>query len=91
MDISVDHLDLPASSTLGIDLADPHFWWASFVIAFNPLFWNIVARFEHKNRILTRLCFGRAKVACALFGVVIFLLGMARAHSVRMSPGSLGR
>ena len=90
MDGYVDHLRLPASPTVGIDVVDPHFWWAAFVIVFNPLFWNVVGRLEHKNRILTRLCFGQAKVACALFGVVIILLGMCRAHLVSDESGISG-
>lgn len=80
MDGYVDHLRLPASPTVGLDVVDPHFWWATFFIVFNPLFWNVVARLEHKNKILTRLCFGQAKVACALLGVVIILLGLWRDH-----------
>ena len=87
MDSYIKYLPLPASSTLSLDVAnfdvtDSHFWWATFVIIFNPLFWNVIGRLEHKTRILTRLCFGRSKVACGIFGVIIILLGMCRAHMV---------
>jgi len=80
MDGYVDHLRLPASSSVGVHWSDPHFWWAGFFIAFNPLFWNIIARLEHKTRLLTRLCFGQPKLACALLGLAIILLGLWRDH-----------
>ena len=90
MDGYVDHLRLPASATLALDVVDPHFWWATFVIIFNPVFWNTVGRLEHKTKILTRLCFGRSKVACGIFGFVIILLGMCRAHLVSDEIGGAG-
>ena len=87
MDDYVDHLRLPASSRVGVNLTDVHFWWAAFFIVFNPVFWNIVARLEHKTRILTRLCCGQSKLACALLGLVIILLGLWRDHLVRNGLG----
>lgn len=47
-------------------------------IAFNPLFWNIVARQEYRNRILTNLFGGNSKVACYFLAATIFSLGMVR-------------
>ena len=90
MDDYVDHLRLPASSRVGVNLTDVHFWWAAFFIVFNPVFWNIVARLEHKTRILTRLCCGQSKLACALLGLVIILLGLWRDHLVRKGEGVVG-
>ncbi|KAH7185623.1 phospholipid methyltransferase-domain-containing protein [Fusarium flagelliforme] len=47
-------------------------------IAFNPLFWNIVARQEYHNKLLTKL-FGRnSKAACYALAFTIFSLGMVR-------------
>ncbi|KAG6004946.1 Phosphatidyl-N-methylethanolamine N-methyltransferase [Claviceps maximensis] len=47
-------------------------------IAFNPLFWNIVARQEYKNKLLTNLFGGDSKTACYGLAVTIFSLGILR-------------
>ncbi|KAI1827269.1 methylene-fatty-acyl-phospholipid synthase [Xylaria intraflava] len=47
-------------------------------IAFNPLFWNIVARQEYRNKVLTKLFGGRSQVACYALAVTIFSLGLVR-------------
>ncbi|KAL7907145.1 phospholipid methyltransferase [Trichoderma velutinum] len=47
-------------------------------IIFNPLFWNIVARQEYHNKILTRLFGGRPYPACYALAVTIFSLGLLR-------------
>ncbi|KAI0133624.1 phospholipid methyltransferase [Xylariales sp. AK1849] len=47
-------------------------------IAFNPLFWNIVARQEYHNNILTKLFGGRSQTACYALAVTIFSLGLVR-------------
>jgi len=47
-------------------------------IAFNPIFWNIVARQEYHNKTLTRLFGGRAQTACYFLAAVIFGIGVVR-------------
>ncbi|KAF9876220.1 metal ion transporter metal ion transporter [Colletotrichum karsti] len=47
-------------------------------IAFNPLFWNIVARQEYNNKLLTKLFGGRSQTACYALAVTIFSLGIFR-------------
>ncbi|KAK1251954.1 hypothetical protein MKX07_007433 [Trichoderma sp. CBMAI-0711] len=47
-------------------------------IVFNPLFWNIVARQEYHNKILTRLFGGNRYVACYALAATIFSLGLLR-------------
>ncbi|KAJ4205557.1 Phosphatidyl-N-methylethanolamine N-methyltransferase [Fusarium falciforme] len=47
-------------------------------IAFNPLFWNIVARQEYHNKLLTKLFGGNSKVGCYALAATIFSLGMVR-------------
>ncbi|PHH84042.1 hypothetical protein CDD83_2589 [Cordyceps sp. RAO-2017] len=47
-------------------------------IGFNPLFWNIVARQEYHNKLLTRLFGGRSRTACYALAVTIFSLGIVR-------------
>ncbi|KAL3956405.1 hypothetical protein ACCO45_009251 [Purpureocillium lilacinum] len=47
-------------------------------IAFNPLFWNIVARQEYHNKILTNLFGGKSRTACYALAATIFSLGMVR-------------
>ncbi|ORZ38454.1 phospholipid methyltransferase-domain-containing protein, partial [Catenaria anguillulae PL171] len=46
-------------------------------IAFNPTFWNIVARWEHRTRGLTRI-FGGAYPGCYVLAATIFFLGLLR-------------
>ncbi|KAH6696806.1 phospholipid methyltransferase [Plectosphaerella plurivora] len=47
-------------------------------IAFNPLFWNIVARQEYKNKLLTKIFGGRSQIACYALAATIFGLGLFR-------------
>ncbi|MBZ3882226.1 Phosphatidylethanolamine N-methyltransferase [Sciurus carolinensis] len=59
-------------------------WDSSFVaailtIAFNPLFWNVVARWEQKTRQLSR-AFRSPYLACYFLGSVILLLNVLRSH-----------
>ncbi|XP_041085759.1 phosphatidylethanolamine N-methyltransferase isoform X2 [Polyodon spathula] len=63
-----------------IDLTDPDFCVAVLAIIFNPIFWNVVARWEHKTRGLTNL-FGSAHTACYSLGFLIILLNVYRSHS----------
>jgi phosphatidylethanolamine N-methyltransferase len=47
-------------------------------IAFNPLFWNIVARQEYRNKVLTNLFGGNSQNACYALAASIFGLGIVR-------------
>jgi len=47
-------------------------------IAFNPTFWNIVARQEYHNKVLTKLFGGRSVTACYALAATIFSLGIFR-------------
>ncbi|KAK7407933.1 Phosphatidyl-N-methylethanolamine N-methyltransferase [Neonectria punicea] len=47
-------------------------------IAFNPLFWNIVARQEYRNKLLTNIFGGHSRAACYALAATIFSLGMVR-------------
>ena len=47
------------------------------LIAFNPIFWNVVARLEHSTHFLTKLA-GSAKRGCYLLAATIFSLGIVR-------------
>lgn len=53
--------------------------WAIASIAFNPIFWNIVARLEHKTQFLTKIA-GGAYRGCYLLAFTIFSLGIYRDH-----------
>lgn len=48
-------------------------------IAFNPIFWNLVARTEYKSHVLTKVA-GGAKAGCYLLAFTIFVLGLFRDH-----------
>uniref|UniRef100_A0A8B9IRY7 Phosphatidylethanolamine N-methyltransferase n=1 Tax=Amazona collaria TaxID=241587 RepID=A0A8B9IRY7_9PSIT len=50
-----------------VDVTDSAFIVATVSIAFNPLFWNMVARWEHNTRALSRV-FGSPHAACYCLG-----------------------
>ncbi|XP_049558099.1 phosphatidylethanolamine N-methyltransferase isoform X6 [Orcinus orca] len=62
-----------------VDPSEPHFVAAVLTIAFNPLFWNVVARWEHKTRKLSG-AFGSPHLACCTLGGAILLLNVLRSH-----------
>ncbi|KAG9239453.1 phospholipid methyltransferas-like protein [Amylocarpus encephaloides] len=51
---------------------------AAASIAFNPIFWNTVARQEYHNKVLTKLAGGNSRHACYGLAVTIFSLGIFR-------------
>ncbi|CAI5758163.1 unnamed protein product [Candida verbasci] len=57
---------------------DKFFWITLGSIAFNPIFWNIAARLEYNNRILTKLAFNSPKLGCYILAITIFSLGIFR-------------
>ncbi|KAK7918538.1 hypothetical protein WMY93_009822 [Mugilogobius chulae] len=67
-----------------IDFAEPTFCLAVAAIIFNPLFWNVVARWEHRTRRLTTL-FGSPYVACYSLGFIILLLNVCRSHCMTVA------
>ncbi|XP_008564460.1 PREDICTED: phosphatidylethanolamine N-methyltransferase isoform X2 [Galeopterus variegatus] len=62
-----------------VDPSHPSFVAAILAIAFNPLFWNVVARWEHNTRRLSK-AFGSPYLACYSLGVAILLLNVLRSH-----------
>ncbi|XP_075417059.1 phosphatidylethanolamine N-methyltransferase isoform X3 [Tenrec ecaudatus] len=58
---------------------DPSFVAAVLAIAFNPLFWNVVARWEQKTHRLSK-AFGSPYLACYALGGAILLLNLVRSH-----------
>ncbi|XP_034049635.1 phosphatidylethanolamine N-methyltransferase isoform X2 [Thalassophryne amazonica] len=64
-----------------INFQDSSFCIAVVTIMFNPFFWNVVGRWEHRTRRLSRL-FGSSHLACYCLAVVIILLNVYRSHSM---------
>ncbi|XP_045841552.1 phosphatidylethanolamine N-methyltransferase isoform X4 [Meles meles] len=62
-----------------MDPLDPCFVAAVLTITFNPLFWNVVARWEQKTRQLSR-AFRSPYLACYSLGAAILLLNVLRSH-----------
>ncbi|XP_040924408.2 phosphatidylethanolamine N-methyltransferase isoform X2 [Betta splendens] len=73
-----------------INFLDPSFCIAVIAIAFNPLFWNMVARWEHRTRRLSRL-FGSSHLACYCLAFVIVLLNVYRSHSMTVAMRAQAR
>jgi methylene-fatty-acyl-phospholipid synthase len=61
-----------------IDFSQPSFWISAASIAFNPTFWNIAARQEYHNKVITKLFGGNSKLGCYALAVTIFSLGIVR-------------
>lgn len=61
-----------------VDLSQTSLIVSAASIGFNPLFWNIVARQEYHNKVLTRLFGGRSQTACYGLAITIFSLGLVR-------------
>ncbi|KIV88248.1 hypothetical protein, variant [Exophiala mesophila] len=62
-----------------IDLNAPSLYVAAASIAFNPIFWNIVARLEYKTHVLTKI-FRSPYYGCYALAVTIFSIGIIRDH-----------
>ncbi|OBT69343.1 hypothetical protein VE03_01066 [Pseudogymnoascus sp. 23342-1-I1] len=64
---------------------------AAAAIAFNPIYWNTVARQEYHNKVLTKLAGGNARLGCYLLAASIFSLGIFRDYlyeqALRSQPG----
>ncbi|KAJ0060279.1 hypothetical protein NL108_007775 [Boleophthalmus pectinirostris] len=84
--VDYSQMDLMPLQTLFklIDFTEPSFCVAVAAIIFNPLFWNVVARWEHSTRRLTAL-FGSPYVACYCLGFIIILLNVCRSHSMTVA------
>ncbi|KAI8958375.1 phospholipid methyltransferase [Daldinia sp. FL1419] len=67
----------PAATKL-VDLNQKSLYISALAIAFNPLFWNIVARREYRNKTLTKLFGGHSQAACYGLALTIFSLGLMR-------------
>ncbi|KAL8283669.1 hypothetical protein RQP46_005464 [Phenoliferia psychrophenolica] len=68
-----------------VDFSQPSLWIVIGSIIFNPLFWNIVARQENKNKILTKLAGGNPLYGCYGLALTIFSLGILRDHLYQLA------
>ncbi|CAH2307743.1 phosphatidylethanolamine N-methyltransferase [Pelobates cultripes] len=75
-----------------VRLQDGSFIFALLCIVFNPLFWNVMARWEYRTRSLSRMV-GSPYIACYCLGAVLIFLAAFRSHcfteAMRTQP-SLG-
>jgi len=68
---------LPPLSSL-VDFSKQSLWVSAAAICFNPLFWNVVAQNEYKNKSITKIAGGDVYIGCYLLAITIFLIGMVR-------------
>jgi methylene-fatty-acyl-phospholipid synthase len=73
----LDTITIPAFEDI-IDVNQPSLYISLAAIAFNPTFWNIVARNEYRNKTITRIFGGNARYGCYFLAFTIFSLGMVR-------------
>ncbi|CAB4254636.1 similar to Saccharomyces cerevisiae YJR073C OPI3 Phospholipid methyltransferase (methylene-fatty-acyl-phospholipid synthase), catalyzes the last two steps in phosphatidylcholine biosynthesis [Maudiozyma barnettii] len=67
-----------------VDFNDPYLRYSLVWVAFNPIFWNIVARLEYNTHFLTKVT-GSAKAGCYTLAVIIFTLGLGRDHMFNLA------
>ncbi|KAF2761607.1 phosphatidylethanolamine N-methyltransferase [Pseudovirgaria hyperparasitica] len=60
------------------DFSRPELWVSAASIAFNPVFWNIVAYNEYHHKLLTKLFGGNRHYGCYALAITIFSLGILR-------------
>ncbi|KAL2221394.1 methylene-fatty-acyl-phospholipid synthase [Thermoascus aurantiacus ATCC 26904] len=68
-----------SSLTDYVDFSQKSLQVSALSIAFNPIFWNVVAQTEYRKHYLTRL-FGSPYYGCYFLAAVIFSLGILRDH-----------
>uniref|UniRef100_A0A3Q0SV03 Phosphatidylethanolamine N-methyltransferase n=1 Tax=Amphilophus citrinellus TaxID=61819 RepID=A0A3Q0SV03_AMPCI len=90
VDYSKMDLTLMEAFLKRINVYDSRLCVAVIAIIFNPLFWNVVARWEHRTRRLSRL-FGSPYLACCCLGFVIILLNIYRSHSMTVAMKAQAR
>lgn len=73
-----------ATLTDFVDFSQSSFQVTALSIAFNPIFWNIVARAEYRNHFLTRI-FGSPYYGCYFLAFAIFSLGILRDHLYQLA------
>jgi phosphatidylethanolamine N-methyltransferase len=61
-----------------VDVTQPSLFYAIAAILWNPLWWNLTARNEHRNKTITRVLGGNRKLGCYGLAAAIFSLGMVR-------------
>ncbi|KAI4107984.1 MAG: hypothetical protein L6R37_001266 [Teloschistes peruensis] len=67
-----------SSSPAVMDFSQRSLYISALSIAFNPTFWNIVARREYHHKTLTHLFNNRSQLACYALALTIFSLGLFR-------------
>ncbi|KAL4785092.1 phospholipid methyltransferase-domain-containing protein [Aspergillus varians] len=67
-----------------VDFSQDTLKYAALSVAFNPIFWNIVARAEYRSHYLTRI-FGSPYYGCYFLAVTIFSLGILRDHIYQLA------
>ncbi|KAI4204069.1 MAG: hypothetical protein LQ350_001462 [Teloschistes chrysophthalmus] len=67
-----------SSSPAVVDFSQRSLYISALSIAFNPTFWNIVARREYHHKTLTHLFNNRSQLACYALALTIFSLGLFR-------------
>lgn len=61
-----------------IDFGQRSLFVSALSICFNPLFWNVVARQEYRNKVLTKAFGGNSRLGCYALAATIFSLGIFR-------------
>ncbi|KAK3824403.1 MAG: phospholipid methyltransferase-domain-containing protein [Linnemannia elongata] len=74
----MDVLQCFTESALDVDLSNPWFWISVFSIAYNPFFWNVVARREYQTKFITKFFNNNSYYGCYALAAVIQTLGAIR-------------
>jgi methylene-fatty-acyl-phospholipid synthase len=69
------------------DSTDPALYIAAAAIAFNPIYWNIMAQAEYHKHFLTKI-FRSPRYGCYFLAFTIFSLGLLRDHLFKVALDS---
>lgn len=73
-----DHLFTSNFGFESINFKDPLLLAAMFFAFFNPIAWNFGGRVEYNTRMLTKFCGNNKYLACYIFALYIFSIGLLR-------------
>ena len=71
-------LDTMIAELSTLNFYEPFFLACIAFVFFNPIYWNVVARVEHKNKTITKMTGKSPADCCHMFALTVFSLGLIR-------------
>jgi len=72
-------MDLLRQELSRLNFHDASFQQSAFFMIFNPIFWNVIGRVEHRTGFVSKTLFGGNRMrSCYAFAAIVFILGLIR-------------